>query len=84
MAQTETQSAYNLTQKEIGSDSKYVKGIKWNLSPRHPHYEHYEIYERYAEEDHYGLGVGVFKPKNLRDIPQPGCFCFLIYLYRKS
>ena len=81
LAQTETQGAYRLTQKNIGEDSSYVEGIKWNLSPHHPHYDHYEICERYAKENHDGLGAGVYRPKNLPDIPHPSCFCFLTYLY---
>jgi|AntDeeMinimDraft_5_1070356.scaffolds.fasta_scaffold06711_2 hypothetical protein len=82
LTQTETQSAYRLTQRDIGRDSNNVEGIKWNLSPRHPHYDYYEICERYAKEDHDGLGNGVYKPGNLPDIPHPGCFCFLTYLYK--
>jgi len=81
IARTETNSAYQLIQKLIASDADLVKGIKWNLSPSHPNYEHYEVCERYAQEDHAGLGAGVYKPENLPDVPHPECLCYLIFLF---
>jgi len=82
IARTETNSAYRLTQKLIGEDADNVIGIKWNLSTSHPNYSYYEVCERYAKEDHAGLEPGVYKPKDLPEVPHPECLCYLTFLFK--
>lgn len=50
-----------------------VRGIKWNLSTSHPRKD---VCDEYATQDKYGLGAGVYPPKELPSVPHPGCMCY--------
>ncbi len=50
-----------------------VKGVAWRLSASHPRKD---ICDEYATQDKYGLGSGVYPPKELPRVPHPNCLCF--------
>ena len=84
LARTETNQAYQRCQKLSAQKSPLVKGVKWNLSASHPldwppsaAYEGYaEICEYNAENDHVGLGPGVFYPDQVPS-DHPNGLCYL-------
>jgi len=84
LARTETNRAYQQSQKMSAKNSELVKGVKWNLSMSHPTewppsaaYQGYpEICEYRAEHDHADMGPGIYKPD---DAPwdHPNGLCYL-------
>ncbi|WP_143423063.1 hypothetical protein [Halarsenatibacter silvermanii] len=85
LARTETNHAYQHAQKMSAKNSELVKGVKWNLSMSHPidwppsaAYEGYpEICDYRAEEDHHGLGPGVYKADGYIPWDHPNGLCYL-------
>jgi hypothetical protein len=53
----------------------WVKGYKWYRSRSHAHSD---VCDEYANEDHDGLGEGVFKKANVPDKPHPQCLCYIV------
>lgn len=84
LARTEINNAYKTAQTLQAQNSPLVVGIKWNLSGSHPTdwpvsamYKGYpEICDYFAEDDHHGLGPGVF-PKDDVWETHPNCLCHL-------
>lgn len=70
LARTENNQAYHRAQSISAKRSELIKGEKWNLSMSHPIdwppsaavSGYPEICDYWAEEDHVGLGPGVFHP----------------------
>lgn len=74
LARTELNNAYHSTSIRSYMSSPWVMGVKWHLSGSHPKPDQCNDY---AEEDHNGLGVGMFLPAEVPAKPHPMCFCFL-------
>ena len=75
LARTETNNAYREAQSLSAKESDIVKGIKWNLSHSHTG-EHDCECEKFATQDLYGLGPGVYPPDKI-PISHPNCMCYL-------
>lgn len=75
LARTETNNAYRKAQQISAEKSDIVKGIKWNLSRSHTG-EHDCECEKFATQDLYGLGPGVYPPGKI-PISHPNCMCYL-------
>lgn len=73
IARTEAQNAFRDAHVTQAMEAPYVVGIKWRLSRSHK--RPCEC-ENHAEQNRYGLGVGVFPPGELPERPHPNCFCF--------
>jgi len=84
LARTETNQAYHRAQKVSDKRSELVKGTRWNLSESHPidwppsaEFRGYdEICQYRAEEDHHGLGPGVYPPGET-PFDHPNGLCYL-------
>ena len=77
IVRTEIAHAHHEADRVSAVRSDVVKGIKWNLSPRHPEPD---ICDVYASVDLYGLGPGVFPPEYLPPLPHPHCLCFMTHV----
>ena len=87
LARTETNRAYQEAQKLGHKESEIVKGTKWNLSASHPPPEEWppsaafrgypEICDWRADNDHEGLGKGVYKPGQA-PLDHPSGLCYLV------
>lgn len=73
LASTEINHAEREATIQSAERAPWVLGIKWNLSLSHPKID---ICDAYADRDLYGLGRGVYPP---RDVPldHPNGMCFL-------
>lgn len=75
LARTEINNAFHATAAENYDRSPFVEGVKWELSGSHPRPDDCDDL---ADEDHDGLGQGVFLPLNLPHKPHPQCLCYTI------
>jgi hypothetical protein len=74
LARTEINNAFHTTTIRAAANEPWNEGFKWNLSSSHPRPD---PCNPLAEDDHDGLGAGVFKPKNVPGKPHPQCLCYL-------
>ncbi len=77
IARTEVAHAHHEADRQASLRSPVVKGLKWNLSPRHPEPD---ICDVYAKVDLHGLGPGVYPPEYLPPLPHPHCLCFMTHV----
>ena len=77
IVRTELAHAHHEADRVSSVRSDVVKGVKWNLSPRHPETD---ICDVYAFADLHGLGPGVFPPEFLPPLPHPHCLCFMTHV----
>ena len=80
IARTEPAHAYHEADRTMSDRSPLVKGMKWNLSPRHPEPD---ICDVYAKHDFHGMGAGVYPPPFLPPLPHPHDLCFLTHVLRE-
>lgn len=73
LGRTELNNAFHAGQVLSGVRTPWVTALKWNLSGSHPKPD--ECNE-YADDDHDGLGAGLWKPGNVPGKPHPNCLCF--------
>lgn len=76
IVRTELAHAHHEADRTSSMQSSVVKGIKWNLSPRHPEPD---ICDVLATVDLHGLGPGVYPPEFLPPLPHPHCLCFMTH-----
>lgn len=77
IARTEVAHAYHESDRTMSEKSPIVKGIQWNLSPRHPKPD---ICDVYAKHDFHGMGPGVYPPEYLPPLPHPHDLCFMTHV----
>lgn len=75
LARTEINNAFHDQQIKAGNRPG-VLGIKWNLSSSHPKPDDCD---KFAKEDAYDQGQGVFPQGDVPKKPHPHCFCYLTY-----
>jgi hypothetical protein len=80
IARTEPAHAYHEADRTMSARSPVVKGMKWNLSPRHPVPD---ICDVYAKHDFHGMGAGVYPPELLPPLPHPHDLCFMTHVLRE-
>jgi hypothetical protein len=73
LARTEINHAQREAMIQNAKIVPWVKGIKWNLSNKHPVPD---ICDDWAGDDVYGLGKGVYPPDST-PIDHPNGFCYL-------
>ena len=73
LARTEINNAYWESARRASIESPVVKGIRWELSGRHPEYDVCNIL---AESDLFELGIGVYPAEYLPAKPHPNCLCY--------
>lgn len=74
LGRTELANAFHLTHIRHTREMPWVRGYKWNKSSSH---RHGDVCDQYAEDDHDGLGPGIFKKANVPGKPHPQCLCFI-------
>lgn len=74
LARTEINNAFHQTAIRYTREMPWVVGYQWHLSSSHPVPD---ICNKMAEEDHDGIGSGVYKKKNVPGKPHPHCFCYI-------
>lgn len=69
----------------IGGKLKILKAIKIiDNRGRHPYHYHHQCY-KYAEQNKYGMGKGVFKPSDTYILnPHPQCTAYFQYIFDES
>lgn len=73
LARTELAHAYSEASIQCAKIAPWVLGLKWNLSASHPKPD---ICDKWATDDLYGLGKGVYKPDRV-PVDHPNGLCFL-------
>ena len=80
LARTEINNAYWESARRSRAQSPVVKGIKWELSGRHPEYD---VCNLLAEEvTGFSMGAGVYPPEYLPAKPHPNCLCYQVDVLR--
>jgi hypothetical protein len=79
LARTEINNAYWESARRASIESPVVKGIRWELSGRHPEYDVCNIL---AESDLFELGIGVYPAEYLPAKPHPNCLCYQVDVLR--
>lgn len=74
LARTEINNAFHFTAIRYTREMPWVEGYQWHLSSSHPVAD---VCNKMAEDDHEGMGPGVYKKKNVPGKPHPHCFCFI-------
>lgn len=79
LARTEINNAYHAATVVSNSEKPWVTSMRWRLSGSHPKRPGPpEVCERYANNDHDGLGAGVFAKGNVPPKPHPQCLCTVL------
>ena len=79
LARTEINNAYWESARRASIESPVVKGIRWELSGRHPEYD---VCNLLAESDLFELGIGVYPSQYLPPKPHPNCLCYQVDVLR--
>jgi hypothetical protein len=74
LARTEINNAFHFSQIRYTREMPWVEGYKWNKSRSH---NHTDVCDERAQQNHDGLGRGVYKKKNVPGKAHPQCLCFL-------
>jgi hypothetical protein len=74
LGRTELNNAFHTATILRASDDPWTKGFKWHKSSSHPRPDPCDAL---ADDDHDGLGAGIFLPKNVPGKPHPQCLCYL-------
>lgn len=78
LARTEINNAFHTSTIRLAADDPWTAGFKWVLSDSHPRPD---PCNPLAEDDHDGLGAGIFLPKNVPGKPHPQCLCYLLVIH---
>lgn len=76
LARTEINNAFHFSQIRYTREMPWVEGYKWNLSGSHPKGQRC-VCEDMANQNHDGIGRGVYKKSNVPGKPHPHCFCYI-------
>lgn len=75
LGRTELANAFHTTTIRNTREMPWVTGYKWNLSSSH---DNDDVCNSLANDDHEGLGPGVFKKANVpTSKPHPQCLCYI-------
>lgn len=74
LGRTEINNAFHTSTIRMAGQQPWTEGFQWNLSGSHPRPD---ICNEYADDDHDGIGAGIFKPKSVPGKPHPQCLCYL-------
>jgi hypothetical protein len=74
LGRTELANSFHFTTIRHSREMPWVRGYKWNRSRSH---RHSDVCDEYANDDHDGLGPGVFKKANVPGKPHPQCMCYV-------
>ena len=78
LARTEINNAFHTSTIRLAADDPWTAGFKWVKSDSHPRPD---PCDDLADDDHDGLGPGIFKPKNVPGKPHPQCLCYLLVVH---
>lgn len=70
LARTEINNSFHAVNVRNYDRSPFVEAVKWELSASHPRPDECD---EYADDDHEGIGQGVFSPLNVPFKPHPQC-----------
>lgn len=73
LGRTELNNAFHATSVRMAQEQPWVEGMKWELSGSHPVPD---ICNEMAEQDHSGLGTGVYPIGEVPPKPHPNCLCY--------
>jgi hypothetical protein len=76
LARTEMNNAFHLYTIRTTREMPWVKGYQWLRSNRGSRTD--DACARYANDDGYGLGRGVFPKAQVPNKPHPNCLCYII------
>jgi hypothetical protein len=74
IGRTELNNAFHTTTARAVADHPWVDGVQWILSDSHPRPDECNAY---AQDDHAGLGAGIFTRDSVPGKPHPQCLCYL-------
>ena len=74
LGRTELNNAFHETTRRNAEAQPWVEGMKWHLSGSHPRPDECN---RYAEQDSYRMGEGVYPSSRVPSKPHPQCFCYI-------
>lgn len=74
LARTEINNAFHFSQIRYTREMPWVDGYKWNKSRSHAHTD---ICDTRAQDNHDGIGRGVYKKGNVPGKAHPQCLCYL-------
>jgi hypothetical protein len=75
LGRTELNNAFHATQVQRGVDSPFILAQQWVLSSSHPKPDDCN---NFADDNHEGMGAGVFSPQNVPGKPHPQCLCYMV------
>lgn len=79
IARTEPMGAQHEAHAQLAAESPVVEAIQWRLSYRHPKED---ACDALADMDLFGLGPGMYDPRQVPPRPHPRCLCNLIDIIR--
>jgi hypothetical protein len=74
LSRTEINRAFHETSVRTTIDDPWIDGYKWNLSGSHPTLD---VCNTMANDNHDGIGRGVYKKGNVPNKPHPQCLCYI-------
>jgi hypothetical protein len=74
LSRTEINNAFHFAQTRDNAMKPWVNGQKWYLSGSHPKPDECNDF---AEQNRFGLGVGVFPKEDVPNKPHPHCLCYI-------
>lgn len=80
IARTEIATSAHEAAVQAAIASPVVAAVRWSLSSRHPERD---VCDLLAEADFYGLGAGVYDPRQTPGKPHPRCLCYLRNILRE-
>lgn len=72
LARTEINNAFHAHTVSTVGDAPWISAMKWNLSRSHPKADDCDML---ASQDAFGLGSGMYPPRDTPSKPHPQCFC---------
>lgn len=81
MSRTEINRAFHETSVRTTIDDPWVDGYKWNLSGSHPTLD---VCNTMANDNHDGIGRGVYKKGNVPNKPHPQCLCYITTVVKRA
>ena len=81
LGRTELNNAFHETTRRNAAAQPWVEGMKWHLSGSHPRPDECN---RYAEQDSYRMGEGVYPSERVPTKPHPQCLCYISSITKKN